>query len=184
MDNIKLLLLDLDGTLAIKWKPDLLPGRLDELERLDIPVAIVTNQGGVHARYHWEAQGETERAKKYPTVERLLQRLEEVSQQVPQIQRAYIAFYVGHDSYKLPDDRRDVVHTLSTGVVVHGAWDPAWRKPAGGMIRQACCDLDVEPAHVVMAGDNEVDRQAAHNAGNVRFVPVDDSPWEEGIFAP
>lgn len=182
MDTIKLLLLDLDGTLAVKWRPDLLPGRLEELGRLNIPVAIVTNQGGVHARYHWEVQGEARRAEKYPTVEGLLRRLEEVTRQVPQIQRAYIAFHVGHDSYQLPDDRRDVVELLSTGVVVHGAWDPAWRKPAGGMIRQACCDLGVDTQHAVMAGDNEVDRQAAHNAGNVRFISVDETRWQQGIF--
>ena len=181
MARPKLYLFDLDSTLAVKWKPELLPGRVEELEGLEQPAAIVTNQGGVHARYGLEQRGEMERAAGYPTVETVLKRLTQITRQLPAIERAYVALYVGHDGYPLPPQRGDVVQNLETGVVVRMAWDPAWRKPAGGMLRQACCDFGVALDEALMFGDRDDDRDAARNA-NVRYVPVDEAAWEAGFL--
>ena len=182
MDEIKLYLFDLDGTLAVKWKPDLLPGRVDALETLAVPAAIVTNQGGVHAGYHWRQQGRDEHAAKYPTPETILERLDSVTREMPAIERAYVALHVGHDEYVLPDPARDIKTTLSTGVPVHMAWDPAWRKPAGGMLRQACCDFGVPLQAAVMLGDKDYDEGAARNADNMRFIYVADETWDRETF--
>jgi histidinol phosphatase-like enzyme len=177
----KLILLDLDGTLAVKWEARLLPGRTRALAQLQVPVVIVTNQGGVHARYAMEQRGEDERASDYPTLASIWERLEAITQRVPQIVRAYVALYVGHDEYPLPADRSDRVRRLKSGVLVHAAWDPAWRKPAGGMLRQACCDLGIARAQTLMVGNQDGDREAARFA-NVRYRHVDGKPWPADFF--
>lgn len=177
----KLLLCDLDGTLAVTWEPDLLSGRLAELQRLKVPAALVTNQGGIHARYAWEKRGRPDKAEKYPNLSSLTQRITDVTQQLPLIQRVYVAFYVGHDDYPLPEDREDVVRTLPTGVLFHGSWEPEWRKPAPGMLRQACRDFGITPSDAVMIGDRDDDRDAAA-ALNMPFVPVDEQEWVAGFL--
>jgi hypothetical protein len=181
MAGEELILLDLDGTLAVKWEAQLLPGRAEARERLEVPVVIVTNQGGVHARYALEQRGENERATPYPTLPSIWERLEGITRLVPQITRVYVALYLGREDYPLPADRGDRVHRLGSGVVVHAAWDPAWRKPAGGMLRQACCDLGVERARALMVGNQDDDREAARFA-NVPYRHVNDDPWSGDFF--
>jgi histidinol phosphatase-like enzyme len=180
--NPAAVLFDLDGTLALKWAPTLLDGRLAVLQQLSIPTAIVTNQGGIHARYGWLARGEPERAVAYPTVVSLLERLAAVTRQLPMIDRTYAAFYVGHDDYKLPPDTADVQEILPTGVPFHGSWSPEWRKPRPGMLRQACTDLGVSPAAALMVGDNEDDAGAAAALG-MAFVRVDEASWPSDFFS-
>ena len=176
-----LLLCDLDGTLAVKWEPDILPGRLEELARLDRPVAIVTNQGGVHAGYAWRARGEPERAAGYPTVESIIERLEAVTEAVPQVRRAYAAFYVGHDGYPLPEERDDVITTLSTGVPFHASWRPSWRKPSAGMLHRACCDFGIAPYNALMLGDSDDDKNAAARL-DITFRRVTNQDWDPGFL--
>ena len=181
MKKPQLILADLDGTLAVKWKNDLLPGRQAELRQLDRPVAIVTNQGGVHARAAWDARGDSKKASEYPTIERIKERVLAVSELIPQIKRAYAAFYVGHDGYAFPEDTTDVISTLSNGLEFHASWQPYWRKPSPGMLFQACCDMGVSPADALMLGDREDDRGAASRLG-VPFIMVNSTMWESDFF--
>ena len=176
------ILFDLDGTLAVKWEPTLLDGRLTTLRQLSVPMAIATNQGGVHARFGWLARGEPERAAKYPTVESLLERLTAVTRQLPMIDRAYAAFYVGHDDYALPSDTADVHEMLPTGVPFHGSWSPAWRKPQPDMLRQACADLGVAPSATLMVGDKDDDANAAATLG-MAFRRVNEKAWPLDFFS-
>jgi histidinol phosphatase-like enzyme len=173
----KLLLCDLDSTLAVKWQPELLPGRAQALARAGWPVAIVTNQGGVHAGHHWR-QHEPDRAERYPTVASLQARLEAVTTAIPEVRAVYLAFYVGHDEYVLPADRDDVIVKLESGVPFHGSWSPGWRKPNGGMICQACRDFGVDPREAWFLGDAEDDRNAAATLG-VPFARVQETAWDE-----
>lgn len=177
----ELLLCDLDGTLAVKWKPDILPGRLAEFARLDRPVAIVTNQGGVHAGYAWRARGEPERAARYPTVETIVERLAAVATAVPQVRRAYAAFYVGHDGYPLPEERDDLITTLAGDVPFHASWRPSWRKPAAGMLHRACCDFGIAPDNALMLGDSDDDKNAAARL-DIPFRRVSDANWQPGFL--
>jgi phosphoglycolate phosphatase-like HAD superfamily hydrolase len=179
--NPTAILFDLDGTLAVKWGPTLLDGRLVALQQLSVPMALVTNQGGIHARYSWLARGEPERAANYPTIESLLERLTAVTSQLPMIDRAYAAFYVGHDDYERPDNTADVHETLPTGVPFHGSWSPDWRKPQPGMLRQACLDLGVAPTAALMVGDNEDDANAA-TALSMSFIRVNEQTWSPDFF--
>lgn len=39
-----------------------------------------------------------------------------------------------------------------------------WRKPGGGMLRQAARDFDIDLAHSFMVGDGDIDHQAAKDA--------------------
>ena len=180
MNAPQLLLCDLDGTLAVTWKPDLLPGRQEELARLDRPVAIVTNQGGVHVRWAWERRGEPERVQNYPTVEEIQERIVAVSGAVPQVRRAYVALYVGHTGYGTPDGD-DIVATLPNGVHFHASWNPEWRKPNAAMLQQALHDFGVPAGEALMLGDSDDDKNAAASLG-VPFVRVSDDLWEPGML--
>lgn len=176
----KLLLCDLDSTLAVKWEPELLPGRAEALARAGWPVAIITNQGGVHAGYHWRKE-EPERGERYPTIPSLQARLEAITTTLPQVQAVYLAFYVGHDEYALPSERNDVIVMLDSGVPFHGSWSPGWRKPNGGMLCRACCDFDVDPRDAWFLGDAEDDRNAAATLG-VPFSRITETAWEESFL--
>ena len=175
-------LFDLDGTLALKWKPRLLDGRLAALQQLSVPMAIVTNQGGIHARYGWLAREDPERAANYPTVQSLLERLTAVTCQLPMIDRSYAAFYVGHDDYQRPSDTSDVYEMLPTGIPFHGSWSPAWRKPQPEMLRQACTDLGVHPTAALMVGDKDDDAHAAAALG-MHFLLVEEQSWSIDFFS-
>lgn len=177
MNEPKLLLCDLDSTLAVKWEPALLPGRVEALARAGWPVAIVTNQGGVHAGYHWR-QEEPERAERYPTVASVRERLEVITAALPEVKAVYLAFHVGHDEYALPAVRDDVLTTLQRGVPFHGSWSPGWRKPNAGMLCQACRDFGVDPRETWMLGDAEDDRNAAATLG-IPFRPVAEGEWAQ-----
>lgn len=181
MEIPELLLCDLDGTLAVKWKKELLPGVQSELARVDRPVAIVTNQGGVHARYAWEQRGNEERAAPYPTLETIQERITEISRRVPQVERAYAALFVGHYGYEMPEPAPDVVVELPTGILFHASWRPAWRKPETGMLQQACHDFGVLPADALMLGDSEDDQGAAERM-NIPFIRVSDEWWQPGVL--
>jgi histidinol-phosphate phosphatase family protein len=59
------------------------------------------------------------------------------------------------------------------------------RKPAPGMVKQACTELDVEPARTVLVGDIGSDVQAAEAAGAVGvLVPTPETRPEEVDRAP
>lgn len=176
----KLLLCDLDSTLAVKWEPQLLPGRAEALARAGWPVAIVTNQGGVHAGFHWR-QKEPERGERYPTVESLRERLNAVTAALPQVKAVYLAFYVGHDEFALPAERDDVRIYLASDVPFHGSWSPGWRKPNAGMLCQACRDFDVDPREVWFLGDAEDDRDAAATLG-MPFSRITEAAWAESFL--
>jgi histidinol phosphatase-like enzyme len=180
MKEPKLLLCDLDSTLAVKWEPALLPGRAAALAEAGWPVAVITNQGGVHAGYHWR-QHEPDRGARYPTVGSLRERLEAVTAALAQVQAVYLAFYVGHDEYGLPAQHDDVRVKLETGVPFHGSWSPGWRKPNAGMICQACRDFDVDPRESWFLGDADDDRDAAATLG-VPFLRVGETAWDEGFL--
>jgi histidinol phosphatase-like enzyme len=180
MDEPKLLLCDLDSTLAVKWEPELLPGRAAALARAGWPIAIVTNQGGVHAGFHWREE-DPARGARYPTVDSLQSRLDAVTAALPQVRAVYLAFYVGHDEYALPASSDDVRVELDTGVPFHGSWSPGWRKPNGGMLCKACRDFGIDPREAWMLGDAEDDRNAAATLG-VPFLPVDEEPWTEDFL--
>jgi phosphoglycolate phosphatase-like HAD superfamily hydrolase len=126
-------------------------------------------------------RGEPERAAAYPTVEAIIERLSAVTEAVPQVKRAYAAFYVGHDGYPLPDDRVDVVTTLATGVPFHGSWHPTWRKPSTGMLYRACCDLGIAPYRALMLGDSDDDKNAAGRL-DIGFRRVTPEAWQPGFL--
>jgi histidinol phosphatase-like enzyme len=180
MNEPRLLLCDLDSTLAVKWEPELLPGRAAALARAGWPVAIVTNQGGVHAGQYWRER-EPERGRRYPTVASLQERLEAVTAALPQVQAVYLAFYVGHEEYGYPAEREDVVVKLASGVPFHGSWSPGWRKPNGGMLCQACRDFGIDPRQTWFLGDAEDDRDAAATLG-VPFLRVGETAWDEAFL--
>lgn len=181
LTHTKLLLCDLDGTLALKWEPVLLPGRITVLKELNLPVAIVTNQGGVHAGYAWKVRGRSERAARYPTVPDLMKRMTAITRQLPMVRAAYLALYVGHDDYPLPEDAADILQTLPTGAIFHASWERSWRKPDVDMLLQACSDFGIEPAEGLMVGDREDDRDAAGALG-MPFLQVDETAWTPGFF--
>lgn len=178
----KLLMCDLDGTLALKWQPVLLDGRFTELKRLNLPVVIVTNQGGVHAHYAWQARDRPDRAAEYPTLAAVQRRLTAVTRQLPMVHYVYAALHVGHDDYPLPEENDDIVRTLPTGTPFHASWNPSWRKPDTGMLKRACADFGIAPHEALMVGDREDDWDAAAALG-MPFVRVNEEAWQPGFLA-
>lgn len=59
----------------------------------------------------------------------------------------------------------------------------ACRKPAPGMVKQACSELDVDPARTVLVGDIGADVEAAHAAGAVGILVANDRTRPEEVAA-
>ncbi len=168
----KLIIFDVDGTLAKAFQPELLPGvsawfaaqrQMDNLPA----IALATNQGGVAYRQHLVATA-PKRAWKYPAQADVERRLAAIAQQlgIPQ-ERIYVSF-----AYQFSRGQ-----WVQTPIEAAGdpRWSRNWRKPNPGMLQQALRDTGLEPNEALMVGDTEDDRKAAVKAG-VPFV------WAQQFF--
>lgn len=188
---MSLYLFDVDGTIVVSFlrqgagndaydQVEVLPGRLEKLAELreaGHSVALVTNQGGVAMGYQDPGQviqkmtkvveacglwGEPDRRICWaPTVAVGGARGVEVEPERRTKPWVYVSF--GHPKPKVPGwlDSSD------------------WRKPGGGMIREAMSDHGFGPATTTFVGDMDSDRQAALAAG-VRYVDAEEFFWRDG----
>jgi len=150
---MKLLLADLDGTLAESWTTKILPGVAQKLTRIKsdgVAIAVVTNQGGVGYRRHTDDET-------YPDLADVLDRMGAIATVLP-IDRIYVALHHGRDEWPSCDDVDSVVVDADDSPYVVASWRPDWRKPGSGMLMQACEDFDVDPANALMIGDSDTDR--------------------------
>lgn len=130
----------------------LLPGRQERVKALLAAgdrVAIVTNQGGVAFGY---------------------QSKEQATEKIGQVLSA--TGIPGRGIRTRPSRKRGqpgayaaFLHPKATVEEFVCSEASDWRKPGGGMIRQAMRDYGVGPADVVMVGDMDTDRLAAVAAG-------------------
>jgi histidinol phosphatase-like enzyme len=153
MTKIDLLVIDLDGTLAQTYSPDLFPhvkAFFDLLFQAGCPdrprLAIATNQGGVGLR-HWMERDEFGEPFEYPTSQdvdnRLRQIVSALGGDLP------LPVYV---SYRYQDRSGDW-SPIPPGEESNPRWQAAWRKPNPGMLLQAMEDAGVSPRQTLYVGE-------------------------------
>jgi HAD superfamily hydrolase (TIGR01662 family) len=162
--DTKLIIFDVDGTLADRDTNVLLPGVLDWFEQHgdEYDIALATNQGGVGLRW-WMVKDGFGEPDKFPDQRDAENHVQAVINQLPERFResldlhAYICFaYQSKKSGKwspVPEGHED-----------DWQWSPEYRKPARGMLVRAMGEFLVYPQETVMVGDSEEDEQAAQAA--------------------
>lgn len=159
----KLIIFDMDGTLADRDTGELLPSVADWFNVYKhvtggVKLAICTNQGGVGLR-HWmtsEGFGEPE---KYPTEDDVWYRINHVISQlgISQIEiPAYVCF-----AYK---SKKGIWSPIPSTEKREYKWSQNWRKPAPGMLLYAIKEADVLASETLMVGDSPDDARAAMSA--------------------
>lgn len=170
--NTKLIIFDVDGTLADRETSTLLPGVFQWFEQFgnDYLVALATNQGGVGLRRWMEVAGFGE-PEKFPTQEDVEDHIQKVIDQLPDRQQSI---------------RQRVQMCFAYQSKKTGRWaptpagfedDPRWnhnnRKPSGGMLIDAMRSANVNPLETLMIGDRDEDALASEDAGT-EFQWADD----------
>ena len=160
--NVKMVIFDLDGTIAKPFGCELLPNVADWFAEwrgmADRPeVAIATNQGGVAFRFH-ALDVFPDTAWKYPVqadVENRLTDLTAVLGIDPSLVYVSFAYQLGPGQW---------VETPIESVS-DPRWNRNWRKPNPGMVEKAMADNRLQPNQVIMVGDQDTDKAAAIAAG-------------------
>lgn len=160
----KLIIFDMDGTLADRDTGELLPGVADWFNVYKhvtggVKLAIATNQGGVGLR-HWMESGGFGEPQKYPTEDDVWNRIYNVVSQlsISQVQiPAYVCF-----AYK---SQKGTWSPTPTGKEISYHWQATNRKPNNGMLVKAMVEADILEIDTLMVGDSEEDESAALYAG-------------------
>jgi len=177
-DDYKLIVFDVDGTLTVPWKEELLPGvkdwfrvwRLAKLNGNAPDVALATNQGGPALRAWMEQDGWGE-PEKFPTIQDVIARLSSVKNMLSDNGRLVLPLYIstayktGNKDLYAPfqnwmtfgDDRKGMV----------GRHYVMWRKPQPGMLLALAHVYEYSPAlkQCLAVGDHDADEIAARRAG-------------------
>jgi histidinol phosphatase-like enzyme len=198
------ILLDLDGTLIHRYgkdedftpRPLVDPGRI---WKLGTPLAICSNQGGIA----WGLAGGRP-GKRYPDWGTMLDRVR-FGMELAQVKLAFLALY--HPDAPIPEDMerllkaaaqigmpeevalavrdpRQIIildiplNTPDKKGEVFVSWDPEWRKPAPGMLKEAqtllqCTRFIAEGCRWIYIGDEDDDKKAAQAAG-MAFLPAEE----------
>jgi histidinol phosphatase-like enzyme len=191
------LLLDLDGTLIRRYggREGFAPRPLASLERirkLGTPLAICSNQGGIA----WGLAGGRP-GKRYPDWNAMLERVR-FGMELARVKIAFLALH--HPLAPIPEDTKGLLEAaerigmpkevalavrdplrivlldipLNIPGVEEGtalvSWDPEWRKPAPGMLKDArvhleCTRFIAKGCRWIYIGDEEDDEKAAQAAG-------------------
>lgn len=162
---------DIDGTIVQDYNSTkLLPQVAKFFRKIrdngEIYTALITNQGGVGFG-DWAKNNGISGWEKYPTRETVLLRLGDICHNISEIYgkspQIYFSFQylLKNNQMSHPDGERE------------WAWD--WRKPNGGMIKQAMEDVGFPPLWVLYVGDRPEDEGAAKAAG-VDFM------WAKDFF--
>lgn len=161
---IRLIIFDVDGTLAVKYTLNLLPGvaeffqlALNEECAPGLRLAIATNQGGVGMRY-WMETGNFGSPKRYPTLHQIERRMAGLKKKLGS---DAIPVYV---SFRYKDDAGQWA-PVPPGEESNPRWSMAWRKPEPGMLLQAMQDAGVSAEETLFVGDSPDDHGAAKAAG-------------------
>jgi histidinol phosphatase-like enzyme len=191
------ILLDLDGTLIQRYgkDEDFTPRPLADPNRiweLGTPLAICSNQGGIA----WGLAGGRP-GKRYPDWNAMLERVR-FGMELAQVRLAFLALY--HPLAPIPEDTKGLLEAavrigmpeevalavrdpqrivlLDVPLNIPGvekgevlvSWDPEWRKPAPGMLKDAqthleCTRFIAKGCRWIYIGDEEDDEKAARGAG-------------------
>lgn len=161
MQNPKLIIFNLDGTLVRPFTDELLPEVTAwfSVARWQMPkLAIATNQGSVAMWYHMR-DTRPGQAHKYPSPAEAESRVWRVAARLG-IERplVYMSF-----AYRFQNTSQWIETPFECALDMR--WSRNWRKPNPGMINQALRDLELLPNEGLMVGNHERDRLAAVAAG-------------------
>lgn len=168
MNNYKLVLLDIDGTLCDRDSVEIYPKMRRFIEALDqdCQVALVTNQGGPACHdAGWDFSSN------FPSLSEVNSRLGHIVKQIADMRLCEPALYVAW-AYEI----KNGMVIMPGGKVINGEEKERElhrRKPGPGMILQALMDSQTMPADALMIGDRPEDRGAAE-AACVAFRHADD----------
>ena len=169
----KLIIFDIDGTLADRDSDEILPGvrAFFDKHSHDFTFALATNQGGVGLRHWMEVEGFGDPSQ-YPTEAQAVEHICAVMDGLTPDGRnnGYITFYV---CYAYQSKKSGKWGPSPYQLITPNEWNPDFRKPAPGMLLAAMADANASPAQTLMVGDSEEDEQAAKAAG-CHFQYADD----------
>lgn len=162
----KLIIFDIDGTLA-DWKThELLPGVKAWFDANAPTTNIIgaSNQGGVGLRHWMEFNGFGD-PMRYP-------RIADVDEHFAAVQER-----IGHEFKVLRcyayQSQKGLWSPTPVGYDDACEWRQDWRKPAPGMLLEAMRIFNTEPNETLMVGDSHEDQDAADFAG-CAFAWADD----------
>lgn len=181
LNQHKLLIFDVDGTIADRDSGQLLPGRREffialaaEHTRGQAPsIALATNQGGVGFR-HWlrttqppwfTEKSEAEQAKQlaiYPTQTQAEIRLNDLVEKISRLAQQRLFHYI---SFAWQFKSNSLWADIPPGAEKDIRWSRDWRKPNPGMLEQAIRDTSILPRQTLMVGDKITDILAGEAAG-------------------
>lgn len=163
MTTYKLIIFDLDGTLADRDSDVMYPDAVKWMNQHkdDHWFAIATNQGGVGLRHWMETEG-FGNPEEFPTQDAVENRLFNLLQRGHLERGVVLSAYV---CYAYQSKKSGLWSPVPADADDPGRWLPENRKPAPGMLIVAMQDQEVAPGETLMVGDSEEDRLAAEAAG-------------------
>lgn len=155
---MKLILFDMDGTLAEQNTGVIMPGVKEWFDANGWQhVMVATNQGGVGLRHWMETDGFGDPSQ-YPTSDMIQRHLTTVYEALGAVLPTLVCYrYQSKKSGKwcpVPEEFADAQE-----------WLQEWRKPAPGMLLEAMRLRGVGPEDTLFVGNGEEDKQAAEAAG-------------------
>lgn len=191
LSEYKLIIFDLDGTLADRDSGELLPRVKDFFAGANMlgdefQYAIATNQGGVGMRYWMESEG-FGNPEKYPTEADIVARINQVVSAInePFVSKplkdslafGFAASFMVYICYRYESSKGKWSPFPKEAIREGNVVDPKWirfnRKPDPGMLLAAMDDVKVLPVNTLMVGDRPEDEEAAKNA-NCDFMWADE----------
>ena len=172
MNQIKLIIFDIDGTIA-EYKTGVLLPTVRKWFKTNIGeyhIAFATNQGGVGLRY-WMERDSFGNPEEYPTKGDIEKHMQKVIHQLPK----QLHTYLGRNwsvcfRYQ---SKKGTWSPVPQGCAHLSTWKQENRKPNPGMLLDAIKKRHVRVAQVLMVGNSIDDELAAENAG-IFFVGADD----------
>lgn len=183
-NDIKIIILDIDGTIVKPWSAELLHGRKRKLEQLRAEgkrLFMASNQGGP-AFHAWHAIKNSGRKREYPALTNVVETMESIRTQIG-AEKCYIALHPGQDDIAndlMEKMQIDPTHPISfMGGRVMASHLLEWRKPRAGMIEQIMNETKVALHEAIYVGNQTTDFDAARAAG-IGYADTDEFFFGEG----